>query len=147
MKLNLGCGRDYKPGYVNIDISREVRAEHYLDISKDPLPFKDGVATDIYISGVLEQILATEDLIFCMNEMHRVMAPGGVATIIVPNARYAISMRDPMDVRRFTRETFEYFLKGTHEHDNYGSVYGFLPWSSATFRENERHIFTICLTK
>lgn len=147
MKLNVGCGRDYRAGYVNIDISREVKAEHYLDISKDPLPFENGLFTDVYCSGVLEQILSTQDLIFAMNEMHRVLKPGGTLIVIVPNGRFAISMRDPMDVRRFTRETFEYFKEDAQEHRLYGSVYGFLPWSVIEIEENARHIFTVHFTK
>lgn len=147
MKLNVGCGRDYRPGWENIDISREVKAEHYLDIRKDALPFKDGSATLIYISGVLEQVGPNDDLLFTMRELYRVLAPGGIMQVVVPNAKYAIAHRDPMDVRKFTPETFRYFKAGTHEHDNYGSVYGLDGWSDFVIDENERHIMTITMKK
>lgn len=147
MKLNIGCGRDYRQGYVNVDISREVKAEHYLDISRDPLPFENGVFDEIYCSGVLEQILATEHLIFAMNEMHRVLKVGGELIVIVPNARHAIAHRDPMDVRKFTAETFAYFDKGCQEYDLYGKVYGFAAWIILEIQENARHIFTVRFTK
>lgn len=142
-RYNIGCGRDYKPGWTNIDISRECKADAYLDIRKETLPAKDGSAEEVYISGVLEQIGETEQLIFAMNECHRILKPGGKMTVIVPNARFAIAHQDPMDVRKFTRETFSYFEKGSRHHDLYGSIYGFLGWSKIRIEENDRHIFIV----
>lgn len=147
MRLNVGCGRDYREGYVNIDISRDVKAEHYLDIRKDPLPFPDASVQEIYISGVLEQIGSNDEFLFCMQELGRVLAPGGKMRVIVPNAAYAIAHQDPMDVRKFTKPTFFYFLKGDRHHDLYGSVYGFPGFSSLEIQENDRHILTVDLTK
>ena len=147
MKLNLGCGRDYREGYVNIDISRDVRAEHYLDIRKDPLPFPDQSVKEIYISGVLEQIGSNDEFLFCMQELGRVLEPGGTMRVIVPNAAFAIAHQDPMDVRKFTKPTFFYFLKGDRHHDLYGSVYGFPGFSAINIEENDRHILTVDLTK
>ncbi len=147
MKLNIGCGRDYRKGWTNIDISRDVKAEHHLDIRHDALPFPAASADEIYISGVLEQIGQNDDLIFVMNELFRVLKPAGTMVVVVPNARYAIAHRDPMDVRKFTTETFPYFLKGAQEHNLYGSVYGFPGWSKIRIDENARHILTVTMTK
>ena len=80
-------------------------------------------------------------------EVYRVLKPGGVMTVIVPNARFAIAHQDPMDVRKFTKETFSYFLKGSRQYDLYGSVYGFKEWSSIRIEENARHILTVTMTK
>lgn len=147
IKLNVGCGRDYREGWVNIDISKDVRAEHYLDIRKDPLPFDDQSVGLIYISGVLEQIGSNDEFLFCMQELYRVLEPGAIMQVIVPNAAYAIAHQDPMDVRKFTKPTFMYFLKNDRHHQLYGSVYGFPGYSEITIDENERHILTICLKK
>lgn len=163
-KLNIGCGRDYREGWINIDISREVKADFYLDIRKDSLTYgpsstilagfpmeTTGIETTsvhlIYISGVLEQIGSNDEFLHVMRECYRVLEPGGIMQVVVPNARYAIAHRDPMDVRKFTPETFEYFRKGAREHDLYGSVYGFDGWESITIDENERHILTIKMRK
>ena len=146
-RLNIGCGRDYKEGWWNSDISKEVRADAYLDIRTANLPFPDESVEEIYISGVLEQILQTEDLIHAMNECHRVLKPRGVMTVVVPNAKYAIAHQDPMDVRKFTRETFPYFTKMARQHTLYGSVYGFIGWSDIRIEENERHILTVTMIK
>lgn len=146
-KLNIGCGRDYRKGWINIDISKDIGADFVLDIRKDRLPFEDSSAEEIYISGVLEQIGSNDEFIFTMNECHQVLKKGGKMTVIVPNARFAIAHRDPMDVRKFTKETFAYFLAGTQEYRLYGSVYGFKEWSGVSIEENERHIMTITMTK
>lgn len=147
IKLNIGCGRDYRPGWKNIDISKAVKAEYYLDIRKDTLPFEAGSVSEIYISGVLEQILENEDLIYAVNECHRVLKPGGIMTVIVPNAKYSIAHQDPMDIRKFTPETFGYFIKSDRKYELYGSVYGFLGWSGFAYQENERHIMIITMKR
>lgn len=148
-KLNIGCGRDYRKGWINIDISNDVGADIVMDIRKDFLTYHTGSETvdEIYISGVLEQIGSNDDLIFVMNQCHDALKKGGIMTVIVPNARFAIAHRDPMDVRKFTKETFAYFLVGTQEYRLYGSVYGFKGWSTISIEENERHIMTISMTK
>lgn len=147
MNLNIGCGRDYRKGWENIDISKDVKAEFHMDIRKQPLPFDDETATLIWISGVLEQIGSNDELLFVMRECYRVLEQGGVMQVVVPNAKYAIAHRDPMDVRKFTPDTFQYFLAGTQEHRDYGSVYGFDGWSEIAIDENARHILTITMKK
>lgn len=165
MKLNIGCGRDYREGWFNIDISPDVRADMRLDIRTQPLIkggtvgydgedpvmrpilIEDGSASEIYISGVLEQIGDNDQFIFAMNECWRVLKIGGVMTVVVPNAKYAIAHQDPMDVRKFTPATFEYFIAGNRHHELYGSVYGFMPWSHIEGKENARGILTMSMTK
>lgn len=167
-KINIGCGRDYKEGWLNTDISEECKADVYFDIRKDPIlignkhqvlvndgrksfnvddVYPSGKAEYIYISGVLEQIGKNEHLIHALNECHRVLKPGGIMEVIVPNARFAIAHQDPMDVRKFTPETFPYFELGSRQYKLYGSVYGFMGWSKITLEENARHIMIIKMVK
>lgn len=146
-RLNIGCGRDYRDGWWNCDISQNCKSDATLDIATQQIPFSGGTVDEVYISGVLEQIAGNEGLIHAMNECYRVLKPGGVMTVVVPNARYAIAHRDPMDVRKFTREMFEYFRSGTREFKLYGSVYGFCGWTDITVTENHRHIFTVTFVK
>lgn len=147
MKINIGCGREYRRGWLNTDISRATKADAHFDVRTEPIPCDTDNASEIFISGVLEQIAENEHLIYAMNECHRVLKPGSIMTVIVPNARYAIAHQDPMDIRKFTRETFSYFQKGARQHDLYGSVYGFAGWSDIRIEENARHILTVTMTK
>lgn len=146
-KLNVGCGRDYKEGWENWDKSHAVKTERCFDIRRQPWPCTDGDAQQIYISGVLEQIGSNEELVHVMNQAHRCLQPNGKMTVVVPNAKYAIAHRDPMDVRKFTPATFSYFLKTAKEFTLYGSVYGFLGWSDIRIEENARHILTVTMIK
>lgn len=147
IKVNIGCGRDYRPGWFNTDISEEVKCEQYMDIGKHALRLNDNSVTLIYISGVLEQIGPNEELIHALNECWRVLKPDGEIQIVVPNAKHAIAHRDPMDIRKFTIPTFNYFIKGLQEYEDYGSVYGFKPWSDLSIIENQRHILTVTMYK
>lgn len=147
MKLNIGCGRDYRQGWINIDISKDVEAEFHTDIRISALPVDDEKAELVYISGVLEQIGSNDELIFVMNQCWRVLKPGGQIVIVVPNAKHAIAHRDPMDIRKFTIPTFNYFIDGMQEYRDYGSVYGFKPWRTLDIQENERHILTVTMSK
>lgn len=54
-KLHLGCGLDYKEGYINIDSNRNVKADVYLDLEKK-FPFKDSSISEILTEGVVEHI-------------------------------------------------------------------------------------------
>jgi len=161
MKINIGCGRDYRPGWLNTDISNATKTDVYFDIRKDTIikgatvgadkvrviPVLDGEAELVYISGVLEQIADNNQLIHALNECWRVLETGGKIVIVVPNAKYAIAHRDPMDIRKFTTDTFRYFIEGTQEYRDYGSVYGFKPWQSLDIQENQRHILTVTMIK
>ena len=146
-KLNLGCGSDYREGWDNWDVIDTVRAEAYLDFSKDSFPAEDEKYGEIYSNGVLEQILENRGLMHCMNECHRVLKPGGVFNIVVPDSRYPITFIDPHCCRHFISETFRYFCAGTKAYRRYGSMYGYLPWSSYTTHTNQRGLLSVTLIK
>lgn len=78
MKLNLGCGGNILEGWSNHDAD--------VDITK-PLPWKDNIADFILIEHCLEHVTGPEGFRF-MKEAHRVLKPGGVLRICVPQLRY-----------------------------------------------------------
>ena len=146
-KINLGCGMDYRDGWLNTDCSKTAKADVVHDIRYDKIPARDGEVDLVYASGVLEQVLESEDLKFAINEVWRVLRPSGEFQIVVPNAEYSIAFQDPYDVRKFVPKTFDYLVKGAREYLLYGQVYGFKPWSKVTVRENQRHILEVTLVK
>lgn len=145
--INIGCGRDYRKGWLNTDFSAEANPDRVHDIRYEKLPVKDGSVDLVYASGVLEQILTNEDLLFAVNEVWRVLRQGGEFQIVVPNAEHSIAFQDPFDVRKFVPKTFDYLVSTSREYLLYGKVYGFKPWESVKVKENQRHILEVTLTK
>lgn len=145
--INIGCGMDYRKGWLNTDVSPTAKADIVHDIRLEKLPVDNEEVDLVYASGVLEQIVENEELLFSFNEVWRVLRPGGEFHIVVPNAEYSIAFQDPFDVRKFVPKTFDYLVQDKREYALYGKVYGFKPWSSCTIKENQRHILEVTLVK
>lgn len=145
MRLNLGCGRDYRAGWVNLDCA-SVRCDVRGDLGGG-LPFAPGRFAAVYASGVFEQLGPNERFRTALNECHRVLRDGGELLAIVPNARFPIAFRDPFDCRRFTEESWLYFDAGERLWRMYGRHYGFLPWRVRSVETSERGIMTARLEK
>ena len=84
-KLNLGCGNDYKEGWVNLDIDRNVGADVIFDLRKiskgKKLPFKSKTFDLIWCSHVLEHFFDPTPL---LEEMKRVCKVRGIIEVRVP---------------------------------------------------------------
>lgn len=80
LKLNLGSGRSRIEGWVNVDVPP---ADLQMHLSW-ALPFAEAVAEYVYLSHVLEHFYRQEALeLLC--DVHRVLAPGGTARLVVPD--------------------------------------------------------------
>ncbi len=82
-KLNLGCGVDYKKGWVNLDLNELGNADVKHDLLKFPYPFKKDEFGYILASHVLEHFYY-EQICDIMNELHRILKKQGVLEIRVP---------------------------------------------------------------
>ena len=81
--LNVGCGRRYDRRWVNLDLaSRDASVVQY-NINKG-IPFADGVFDAVYHSHVLEHLKPDQGERL-LQECYRVLAPGGVLRIVVPD--------------------------------------------------------------
>lgn len=83
MKINLGCGPDIKPGYVNVDF-RVVAGVTSMDLSQLPWKFDDECADEILMLDFLEHFPygKTEQM---LGEVWRVLKPGAFVDIQVPD--------------------------------------------------------------
>lgn len=81
-KLNLGCGIDYKEGYVNVDFHSHINIDVQHNLNVTPYPFKDGEFDYILASHILEHLDKPFEV---MKELHRIVRPGGKIHIKVPH--------------------------------------------------------------
>lgn len=114
MKLHLGCGNDYKEGYVNVDSSKEVKSDKVWDLEKTPLPFKDNSVKEIIANHVLEHI---NNFVPLMHEFHRICRKSSRIKIKTPFYSAWGQYNDPTHVRFFSPFTFNYFKKGNYSHE------------------------------
>lgn len=83
MKLHLGCGKRYIPGYVHIDVVDYPHIDHVSSI--DNLSFLQPESVEaIYNCHVLEHFKRRE-VPRVLAEWFRVLAPGGLLRIAVPD--------------------------------------------------------------
>ncbi len=86
LKLNIGCGTDYKRGWINIDNNSDNNIEN-LDLNWDlmkPLPFADNSIKFIYNEHFMEHF-SVEDGQKILKDFMRVLEPGGVLRIAMPD--------------------------------------------------------------
>ncbi|MDD3178705.1 MAG: methyltransferase domain-containing protein [Candidatus ainarchaeum sp.] len=102
MKLNFGCGKDIKKGWVNVDFQKAKNIDNSFDFSKYPYPFKDDTFSYVLIDNVLEHLNNPQKV---MQEIWRISKNKGVVEIIVPyyNSYYAYA--DPTHVNFFNEKS------------------------------------------
>lgn len=112
VKLNVGAGGKNIPGYTSIDIKDGIDARK--------LPYADCSVDEVYASHLLEHFDYNEEVPAVLKEWVRVLRPGGMLRISVP------------DVEKFCKERNEtnsfiwdrIFLGGhTDANDRHGSVF------------------------
>ncbi len=106
-KLNVGCGRNIKKDWVNLDIANLPGVDVVHDIEKLPLPFDDEQFEEIRCDNVLEHV----DYIPVLQDLHRILSAGGHLKIRVPHFTSRNNYVDPTHKRLFSFETFDFFVE------------------------------------
>jgi SAM-dependent methyltransferase len=99
VKLHLGCGRNTLAGWLNADlhgwrlndgdgwqVNRAKERVLSINVGTTPLPLPDGSCALVYTSHMLEHLIHPAQTSLVMEEVHRVLAPGGTVRIVVPDA-------------------------------------------------------------
>lgn len=82
LKLHLGCGEKYIPGFLHVDM---MNYEHiHFNGSVCCLPYEDNSTSLVYASHVLEHF-SRNSIPDVLLEWYRVLAPGGVLRLSVPD--------------------------------------------------------------
>jgi len=113
MKLHLGCGTKILNGYINIDV-RQLEGVHIVSSIDNLSMFTDNSVELIYCCHVLEH-LSRHDVLKTLKEWNRVLKPGGVVRISVPN--------------------FEAIVEHYNEYKDIGKIRGLL-YGGQTYPEN-----------
>ena len=81
--LNLGCGERYHGDWVNVDIVATGPGVMVHDLDRG-LPFDDDSFDAVYHSHVLEHLAKERAPVF-LDECFRVLKPGGIIRVAVPD--------------------------------------------------------------
>ena len=96
--LNLGCGMSHKRetgwAWLNVDIRTDVGADFIYDLGNKWPHDWNSVFDHVWADNVLEHF-DSRGAIHVLNEIGRVLKPGGRATIIVPHAMSQGAYQDP----------------------------------------------------
>ncbi len=102
MKLNLGCGKDKRNGYLNIDWYED--ADKRINLSKIPYPFKENSVTEILALNILEHLENPYDILL---EWHRICKPGAKIILKVPHFASGNAWADLQHKRPFSWYCFQ----------------------------------------
>ncbi len=105
-KLTVGCGKDIKKDFVNLDIVGLPGVDVVHDLNKYPWPFKENEFEYIYCDNVLEHL---NEIIKPLEEIWRISKSKAKIRIIVPIFPSVWSFCDPTHKSVYTYFTFNYF--------------------------------------
>jgi len=112
VRLNVGAGDKNITGYTNIDIKDGIDARK--------LPYEDGSVDEVYASHLLEHFDYDNEVDAVLKEWARVLRPGGLMRISVPDVQKYIAVRN--ETNSFLLDRM--FLGGHKDaNDRHGSVF------------------------
>lgn len=83
IKLDLGCGKSKREGYIGVDTRAFEGVDQVVDL-REPWPWEAESVSDVHCSHFVEHLNAKERIHF-VNELYRVLTPGGTVTLITPH--------------------------------------------------------------
>ena len=116
--LNLGCGRKAREDAINVDLVPGEHTDVVHDLDVLPWPFENDQFSEVLAFDVIEHL---DRLVPVMEEIHRVMKPGGVVRITVPHFSSSNAFTDITHRHYFGRFSFDYFT-GENEFGFYTRV-------------------------
>jgi len=131
MRLDLACGNNKREGFVGVDISLDTQADYLCNLDEYPWRLRkvtrnedgsvkevefeagkvieDNSVYEIHCSHFIEHVA---DIKAFMEEIHRILIPGGRVTFYAPYYSSIRAMQDFTHKRFISEATFLYFNKG-----------------------------------
>lgn len=94
----------------------------YLNLCK-PLPYVDNTVAAIFSSHVFEHLFMDE-VEKLISECHRVLRPGGVCRVVVPDLEKIMTLYDPEDPRKFIADIYEVATRSTVKNSHHCAFTG-----------------------
>lgn len=119
-RLNLGCGRNIKAGWINIDSTALPGVDIVCDLDRvrsHGIALADGCVEAFLLSHVLEHL---RDPLGLMQELWRLAQPGALATVRIPHGASDDAWDDPTHARAYFASSFGYFAQPTYWRADYG---------------------------
>jgi len=110
-KLNIGCGNDYKKGWINLDLI-DVKKDVKHDLNKIPYPFKKDMFNEVLMRMILEHV---KDPISVLKEIVRISKDDAKIKIVVPHATSYANFTDIQHKTNFTETSFNKELLKEYE--------------------------------
>lgn len=105
MKVNIGAGKTFIPGFINIDISD--RADISLDLNHERLPFDDNSVDLVFSKHTFEHF---DNYLHAIAEIHRVMKHGAELLVSVPYVTLTeYNLVNPYHKQHFNEFSFDFF--------------------------------------
>lgn len=108
MKLDLGCGQNKKAEFLGVDALPLPGVDLVADL-RARWPWEDGSVEEVHCSHFIEHLTATERVFF-VNELYRVLKPGGKATMVAPHWSSCRAYGDPTHQWPPVSEFWFYYL-------------------------------------
>lgn len=104
MKLHIGCGREIKKGFVNIDRTKSKGINLVLNVGKEKLPFEDS-SVDFVLANHFIEHLDTDETTFMLDELYRVCKLNAIIEFVAPHYLSPTSCR-PWHKQRISETYF-----------------------------------------
>tara|TARA_Y100000310_G_scaffold341262_1_gene439866 strand:+ start:906 stop:1397 length:492 start_codon:yes stop_codon:yes gene_type:complete len=105
IRLNLGCGRDIKQGFTNVDKFKSEGTDVVHDLDRFPYPFKRDSVDYILMKSSLEHL---KDIPRVMEEIYKICKDNAIIEIIVPHFESFGAFKDTTHFHFFTYFSFDY---------------------------------------
>jgi SAM-dependent methyltransferase len=110
IRLDIACGLNKRPGWTGIDVREVDGVDIVHDLNTYPWPLPDGCVLAALCSHYVEHI-PPQDFGFVrfMDEVWRVLRPGGKLMLVTPHAWSVGFGQDPTHCNAVNENTLDYF--------------------------------------
>lgn len=108
LKLDIGCGKNKKEGFIGVDQFPMKGVDKVMDVRKK-WPWKNDSVSEVHCSHFIEHLTANERVHF-LNELYRVLKKGAKVTLVTPHWASNRAYGDPTHQWPPVSEMFFYYL-------------------------------------